>query len=174
MPDEPERIPLKDGVGFTIQGAITNAAAFNHYVLKEHAPRCQGKMALGKSPAKHNLENCIFDEVAGWLDSPSVTGLSILSVSVGSKPFEDFDLCLEPKVSMSSILDILYDVCRMEAGADVENGVAAVDAVRLAELCDKCKIVLKNSGNVVLDEKEARQESESQMGASLRKGRLPG
>jgi hypothetical protein len=174
MPDEPERIALKDGIGFTIDGAITSAAAFNHYVLKEYAPKCQGRMALGRNPARHNLENCLFDELAGWLDSPSVTGLSILGVRVGSKPYEDEDLCLEPRISMSGIFDIMYDVCRMGAGAEVEGGQATVDAARLAELQEKCKLVLKHAGQRPFPDEKKTRTNPGQMGAGLRKGRLPG
>jgi len=162
-----QRIPLKNGVGFTIHGAITNAAAFGHYVLKEHAPRCQGKMALGKSPARHNLENCIFDEVAGWLDAPSVTGLSILEVKVESSAFNDLEVCEEPQVLLSDILDILYDVCRMGVGARIDEEVASVDAGRLLEIIARCKLVLKNSEHVTANEKEAKQNPKSKMGPGL-------
>ena len=54
---DPKRMYLREGLEFNIRVSITDVASFNHYVLKEYAPRCQGTLSISKSPAKHTLEN---------------------------------------------------------------------------------------------------------------------
>ena len=39
--NSPLRVPLKAGLVFNITATISDAAIFNHYVLKEYAPRVQ-------------------------------------------------------------------------------------------------------------------------------------
>lgn len=169
----PERIALKGGLTFTITAAITDASVFNHYVLKEYAPRCQGPLALSKSPAKHTLENCVYDEICGWLDAPSVTGLSVINVELNSPLFKNQILNEEPKINFGEILDLMYDVVKLETWAKQHGAYLIVDKERLEQLSQKCKLLLKHVDKVEFDEPPSKKNSK-QVGTGLRKGRVPG
>lgn len=173
MSDElPERVALKGGLTFTITAAITDAAVFNHYVLKEYAPRCQGPLALSKSPAKHTLENCVYDELCGWLDAPSVTGLSILNIELGPAAFKNQTLNEDPKINFGEILDLMYDVVKLETWAKQHGAYLIVDKERLEQLSERCRLLLKYVDKVGFDEPSSKKTSK-QMGPGLRKGRVP-
>lgn len=171
--DKPERIPLRDSLSFTISAAITDAAVFNHYVLKEYAPKCQGPLAISKSPAKHTLENCLYDEICGWLDSPTVTGISILNIEVGPPAFKNHALSNDPRINFREIVDLMYDICKLEASSKRNGTVAMVDKVRLEQLKEKCRWLLKHVDKVDLDESKPEKPLK-QMGDSLRERRLSG
>lgn len=165
---QPVRIPLKEGLKFTITAAITNASVFNHYILKEYAPRVQGNLALSKSPAKHTLENCVYDEIAGWLDSPSVTGLAILNVEAEASAFKNTILNPDPKVSFSDIVDLLYNVCQLGTQGNVIPDSCNVDEEHLQNIRTKAKLILQHLDKVVPH--EANKEPTAKVGSGLRKG----
>lgn len=172
MNDVPERISLKDGLTFNITVAITDAAIFNHYVLKEYAPRAQGPLAISKSPAKHTLENCIYDECSGWLDNPSMTGLSVLQVNLTNPAFKNHTLNDEPKVSFSEIIDLMYDVVKLETWAKKHGAYLIVDKERLQQISEKCQMLLKHVDKVDVHEPTSKKNSK-QVGTSLRERRVP-
>ena len=165
----PERVPLRESIGFTIKVAVTDASVFNHYILKEYAPRCQGVLGISKSPAKHTLENCLYDEICGWLDSPTVTGISILSVKIEDPVFKNEILVDEPRINFREIVDLMYDICKLEASASKDERKATVDRVRFKQLKERCKWLLDNVDKVDFDDSDPKKTSES-MGASLREG----
>lgn len=162
----PERVPLKDGLKFTITAAVTNASVFNHYVLKEYAPKVQGPLALSKSPAKHTLQNCLYDEIAGWLDSPSVTGISILDVQAQDLAYKNKILNTDPKISFSDIVDLLYNVCQLGMQDRNKSPSCNVDEEQLQEIRQKAKHILQNLDKVVTD--DATKEPISKVGSGLR------
>lgn len=152
MTSRPERVPLRDSLSFMISAAITDAAVFNHYVLKEYAPRCQGPLGISKNPAKHTIENCLYDEICGWLDAPSVTGISILDITVGDPAFQNQVLSDDPRINFREVVDLLYDVCKLQASSRGEGALASVDRVRLEQLKERCRWLLKNIQKVAQDE----------------------
>jgi len=164
--DKPERMPLKDTLKFTIQIAITDASIFNHYILKEYAPRCQGPLAISKSPAKHTLENCLYDEICGWLDAPSITGISILDIQASSSAFKNEILNNDPKIYFREIVDLLYDICKLQVSGKQESSNILVDKVRFEHIKEKCKTILKNVDRVEFNGTEPAKISK-QMGSSL-------
>lgn len=170
MNEAPEKVSLKDGLKFTITATVTNASTFNHYVLKEYAPRAQGTLALSKSPAKHTLQNCLYDEIAGWLDSPSVTGISILDVKVEDLAFKNKTLNADPKISFSDIIDLLYNVCQLGMQDRNKSPSCNVDEEQLQEIREKAKYILQHVDKVVTD--GSSKEPISKMGAGLRQGSI--
>jgi hypothetical protein len=167
----PERVSLKDGLKFTITATVSNASIFNHYVLKEYAPRVQGVLALSKSPAKHTLENCLYDEIAGWLDSPSITGISILDVQVDNFAYKNKVLNPDTKISFSDIVDLLYNVCQLGMQDRNKSPSCNVDEEQLQDIRQKAKYILQNLDKVVTD--EATKEPISKVGSGLRQRAVP-
>jgi hypothetical protein len=167
----PERVYLKDGLKFTITAAVCNASTFNHYVLKEYAPKVQGALALSKSPAKHTLENCLYDEIAGWLDSPSITGIAILDVQVDNFAYKNKTLNPDPKVSFSDIVNLLYNVCQLGMQDRNKSPSCNVDEEQLEDVREKAKYILQHLDKAVTD--EATKEPISKVGSGLRQGALP-
>lgn len=171
MSEVPERIPLKDGLKFTITATVTNASTFNHYVLKEYAPKVQGPLALSKSPAKHNLQNCLYDEIAGWLDSPTITGISILDVQVNDSAFKNKTLNVDPKIMFSDIIDLLYNVCQLGMQDRNKSPSCNVDEEQLQDIREKAKHILQHIDKVVND--GPSKEPISKVGAGLRQRAVP-
>lgn len=170
---KPERIPLRDSLAFTIKAAITDASAFSQYVLKEHAPKCQGPLAISKSPAKHTLENCLYDEICGWLDTPTTTGISILSIEVGPPVFKNAILNEEPRVNFREFLDLGYDICKLQVSAKTDLNHVLVDRERLEQLKQRAKWLLEHADKVEFDE-PSPQKTSRQVGDSLRERRVSG
>jgi hypothetical protein len=170
--DRPERVPLKDALEFTIRAAITDASVFNHYILKEYAPRCQGPLAISKSPAKHTLENCVYDEICGWLDAPSITGISILDIHVGPPAFRNEILSSDPKVHFREIVDLMYDMCKLQVSAKQQGSNVLVDKIRLEQLKERCKTILKNVDRIEFNGTEP-QKTSRQVGSGLRTKGVP-
>jgi|LakMenEpi13Jul12_1017406.scaffolds.fasta_scaffold00752_2 hypothetical protein len=170
---KPERIPLRDSLAFTIKAAITDASAFSQYVLKEYAPKCQGPLAISKSPAKHTLENCLYDEICGWLDTPTITGVSILSIEVGPPAFKNHILNEEPRVNFREFIDLGYDICKLETSAKKNSNFVLVDRERLEQLKQRAKWLLEHADKVEFHESKP-QKTSRQVGNSLRERRLPG
>jgi hypothetical protein len=168
----PERVSLKDGLKFTITATVTNASTFNHYVLKEYAPKVQGALAISKSPAKHTLQNCLYDEIAGWLDSPSVTGISILDVEVSDFAFKNKILNSDPKIVFSDIVELLYNVCQLGMQDRNKSPSCNVDEEQLQEIRQKAKYILQNIDKVVND--GLSKEPISKVGAGLRQRAISG
>lgn len=139
-----EKLTLKEGLKFTITAAITDAATFNHYVLKEYAPRAQGNLALSKNPAKHTLENCLYDEISGWLDMPSTTGISILNIEADASAFQNTIISEDPKISFSDIVALLYNVCKLNSTCKPNSRLCQVDSEQLQELKEKAKQILQH------------------------------
>jgi hypothetical protein len=166
MSDNPERVSLKDGLKFTITAAVTNASTFNHYVLKEYAPKVQGVLAISKSPAKHTLQNCLYDEIAGWLDSPSITGISILDVEVSDPAFKNKTLNADPKIMFSDIIDLLYNVCQLGVQDRNKSPSCNVDEEQLQDIRQKAKYILQNIDKVVTH--GGSKEPISEVGSGLR------
>lgn len=162
----PERITLKDGLKFTITATVSNASVFNHYVLKEYAPKVQGPLAISKSPAKHTLQNCLYDEIAGWLDSPSITGISILDVQTEDLAYKNKVLNPDPKISFSDIVDLLYNVCQLGMQDRNKSPSCNVDEEQLQNIRQKAKHILQNLDKVVTD--DATKEPISKVGSGLR------
>lgn len=169
----PQRVSLRDSLTFNITVTITDAAVFNHYVLKEYAPRCQGPLAISKSPAKHTLENSIYDECAGWLDNPSVTGLTVLNVEMTNPAFKNHTLNEDPKINFREILDLMYDIVKLETSAKKHGAYLIVDKERLEQLSEKCRMLLKHVDKVELNESNSKKNSQ-QVGTGLRKRRVLG
>jgi hypothetical protein len=167
MSDTPERIILKEGLQFKITAAVTNASTFNHYVLKEYAPKVQGVLAVSKSPAKHTLQNCLYDEIAGWLDSPSITGMAILSVEVENETaYKNKMLNSDPKITLSDIVDLLYNVCQLGMQDRSRAPSCNVDEEQLQEIRQKAKHILQSINKVVTD--GTNKEPISKVGSRLR------
>lgn len=173
MTSRPERIPLRDSLSFMISAAITDAAVFNHYVLKEYAPRCQGTLGISKNPAKHTLENCLYDEICGWLDAPSVTGISILDINVGDPAFKNQVLSDDPRVNFREVVDLMYDVCKLQASSRGDGACVSVDRIRLEQLKERCRWLLKNIDKVAPNEQGAVKETRP-VGPGVRKKRGAG
>jgi len=167
MSNKPERITLKEGLKFTITAAITDVAIFNHYILKEYAPRVQGSIAISKSPAKHILENCLYDEIAGWLDMPTITGLSILSIEAGPSAFKNTIIKQDPKISFSSIVDLLYNICKINSTCKTDSKLCSVDTQQLQEIKDKAKWIIEHIDEVVVDADTSEKRSIPKMGSSI-------
>lgn len=157
--NSPLRVPLKAGLVFNITATISDAAIFNHYVLKEYAPRVQGSLAFSKNPAKHTLENCLYDEISGWLDAPTVTGISIVNIDLVLPTVEEPTLNEEPKISFSEIVDFLYNMYKVLNSGAVEAGRKSFKEVQVVELKDKIKWILKNTGLVDFNEPPAKEIS---------------
>jgi len=170
---KPERIPLRDSLSFTIQAAITDAAMFNNYILKEYAPKCQGPLGLSKSPAKHTLENCLYDELSGWLDSPTITGISILSIELGPPAFKNSVVNDDPRINFREFVDLVYAICKLTTSAKKNSNFVLVDRERLEELKQRCKWLLQHVAKVEFDEPEYGKTSR-QVGNSLREKRISG
>lgn len=168
----PEKIHLKDGIGFTIKAAISNVAVFNHYIVKEYAPKAQGGLSMGKNPAKHTLANCLYDEISGWLDSPTVTGISILDICVDEGAFKNMALCPEPRVHLKEIVEILYDTCKLDGGAPVKGEYVLIEKQKFDEIKQKMKLMLKSLDKVELH--GTGPEEATKVGAGVRKRRIPG
>jgi hypothetical protein len=168
---KPERIPLRDSLSFTIQAAITDAAMFNNYILKEYAPRCQGPLGLSKSPAKHTLENCLYDELSGWLDAPTITGISILSIELGPPAFKNQVVNDDPRINFREFVDLVYDICKLEASAKKNSNFVMVDRGRLEELKQRSKWLLQHVAKVEFNEPKSEKTSR-QVGNSLRERRI--
>lgn len=175
---DPKRMYLREGLEFNIRVAITDVASFNHYVLKEYAPRCQGALSISKSPAKHTLENCIYDELCGWLDEPTLTGLSVLEISAKDKPFSDpivaGSMAGDGKIHFHEIVDLLYDVCKMAKSGVRKNEFIMLDAGRLNQTVDRCKEVLRSVGKSKINVSEAKKTRTDSVGPSLREKRVSG
>lgn len=174
MSDKPERMTLKEGLKFTITAAITDAAVFNHYVLKEYAPRVQGSLAMSKNPAKHTLENCLYDEIAGWLDMPTVTGLSILNIEAESSAFKNTIIKQEPRISFSAIVDLLYNISKLSSTCKANSSICSVDAQQLQELKDKAKWILQHVDKVVVDGDAPEKRSIPKVGSGVLEGAVSG
>lgn len=156
----PLRVPLKAGLVFNITATISDAAIFNHYVLKEYAPRVQGSLAFSKNPAKHTLENCLYDEISGWLDAPTVTGISIVNIDLVLPTVEELTLNEEPKISFSEIVDFLYNMYKVLNSGAVEAGSRkSFKEAQVVELKDKIKWILKNTSLVDFNEPPAKEIS---------------
>lgn len=168
---QPDKIHLKDGIGFTIKAAVTNMAVFNHYIVKEYAPKAQGSLSMGRSPAKHTLANCLYDEISGWLDSPTITGLSILDVLVDDAGFKNISLCKEPKIQLKEIVELLYDTCKLDGAAHGQGEYVLIEKQKFDEIRQRMKSVLKNLDRVEFH--GASSEEASKVGAGVRKRRLP-
>jgi len=167
MNNKPEKIALKEGVKFTITAAITDAAVFNHYILKEYAPRVQGSLAFSKNPAKHTLENCLYDELSGWLDMPTITGLAILDIQATSDGFKNTVIHQDPKICLSDIVDLLYNICKLNSVCKNNSTVCSVDKQHLQELKDKAKIILQIIDKVNLNGETLNKKSGPKMGNSV-------
>ena len=170
--DTPERISLRDGITFNIIASITDVSVFNHYVLKEYAPKCQGPLAISKYPAKHTLENCIYDECCGWLDNPSITGLSILNVELTNPAFKNYTLNDEPRVTLREMLDAMYDIVKIETSAKKHGAYLIVEKERLQQLSEKCRLLLKHVDKVDVHDSSSKKNSK-QVGTGLRERRMP-
>lgn len=168
MNNKPERIALKEGVKFTITAAITDAAVFNHYILKEYAPRSQGILAFSKNPAKHTLENCLYDELAGWMDMPTITGLAILDIQAEPNAFKDTVIASDPKICLSDMVDLLYNICKLNSVCKNNSELCSVNKQHLQELKEKAQWILQNIDKVVVNGETPTKKSSSKMGNSLR------
>jgi hypothetical protein len=165
--DIPQRVLLRDALEFTIRAAITDVSVFNHYILKEYAPKCQGPLAISKNPAKHTLENCVYDEICGWLDAPTVTGISILDIHLGPSAFKNQILSNDPKkIYFREIVDLMYDVCKLQVSAKQQGRNVLVDKIRLEQLKERCKTILKNIDGVEFNGTEPQKISR-QVGSGL-------
>jgi hypothetical protein len=156
---KPERIPLRDSLSFTIQAAITDSAMFYNYIIKEYAPKCQGPLSFSKSPAKHTLENCLYDELSGWLDSPTTTGISILSIELGSPAFTNEILNEDPRINFREFIDLLYDICKLEASSKKNLNFVMVNKARLEGLKQRSKWLLQHVDKVKFDESKPEEIS---------------
>ena len=173
QPDtSPERVSLKNFIEFNIRAAITDASTFNHYILKEYAPKCQGTLSTSKHPGKHIVENCIYDELCGWLDAPTVTGISILDIKVNTNALSNSLIKEDPKIDFREIVDLLYDMCKLAVSAKESGTYLAVNAVKLNSIKDKCKYLLSNIDSVEIDGLQP-QKSSDQVGVGVRKRRVP-
>jgi hypothetical protein len=170
---KPERVTLRDSLAFTIHATITDAAVFNHYILKEYAPRCQGVLSQSRSPAKHTIENCLYDEMCGWLDAPAITGISVLDIRMGDSAFINHSLSDDPRINFREIVDLLYDVCKLQASARGEGSTVSVDKVRLEQLKERCRWLLKNVDKVGSNE-PATAKAPGAVGAGVRAKRDSG
>lgn len=175
---DPKRIYLREGLEFNIRVAVTDVAAFSHYVLKEYAPRCQGVLGISKSPAKHTLENCIYDEICGWLDEPTLTGLSVLEISTKDKPFSNpvvaGSMAGDGKIHFHEIVDLLYDVCKMGKSGVRKNEFVMLEADRLHQTMERCKEVLRSVGKLKVNVSEAKKARTDSVGPGLREKRVSG
>lgn len=149
----PERVELKNGLAMTVEIVITDATLFRRYVMQEHAPKAQGDLALGKSPARYNLENALYDQVSGWLDDATTLGLSVTAVKVQPKPgFENRPLGAAQRIAFSEIVSILSELYNIGTAND---GVRA-DSNRLKTLRARAYTVLANIGHVDFDDIKAK------------------
>ena len=168
----PIRIPLKEGLEFTIRAAITDVAVFNHYILKEYAPKCQGVLGISKAPAKHTLENCLYDEVCGWLDSPTLTGLAILEVNLGPVAFKNYSLNADPKLNFREIVNLLYDTSKVGTPPRKGEESVLVSRADLEQLKSRAKHLLKYIDKV--GPNGQAPEISPSVGSRLREKRIPG
>lgn len=173
MSAKPERIPLRDSLAFTIHATITDAAVFNHYILKEYAPRCQGALGHSRTPAKHTIENCLYDEMCGWLDAPAITGISVLDIRMGEPAFINHILNDDPRINFREIVDLMYDVCKLQASARGDGTTVSVDKLRLEQLKERCRWLLKNVDKVGSNEPPVPKASRA-MGSGVREKRGSG
>ena len=167
----PEKVSLKNFIELNIRAAITDASTFNHFILKEYAPKCQGTLSSSKNPAKHTVENCIYDELCGWLDAPTVTGISILNIKISNAALPNALIKEEPKIDFREIVDLLYDMCKLAVSAKESGDYLAVNASRLNSIKDKCKYLLSNIDSVEIDGLQP-QKSSDQVGVGVRKRRV--
>lgn len=166
METEPVRISLKNGIKFNITAAVTDASVFHHYILKEYAPAVQGVFASSKNPAKHTLENCLYDEIAGWLDTPTITGLTILNIEVDGLAFKNVTLNHEPKISFSEVVDLLYNTYKLLSTADTRGGRCSLDQARVDEVRAKIKYLIQHTAGIKFD--EPNKTETTTVGPSLR------
>ena len=165
MATTPIRVSLKNGIKFNITATITDASVFHHYILKEYAPASQNSFASSKNPAKHTLENCLYDEIAGWLDAPTITGLSILDIEVDGFAFKNVTLNQDPKVTFSEVLDLLYNTYKLLSTADTKGNRCVLDNARATEIKDKLRYLLQHTAEITFD--EPNKPETSAVGPSL-------
>ena len=84
-----DRTPVRNGTVMNISIVIDDLASFNRYVIKEHACSLQANHVAGDNPAESCIVNCLYDELSGWLDNPSMLGFSILSIAVANDKIKD-------------------------------------------------------------------------------------
>jgi len=152
-----ERVILKPGLTVNVKLVITDVPLFTRYVMKEHAPRAHGQLAFGKTPAKCHVINAIYDEMAGWLDAPTITGLSVTNISIVPPECENKVLDDVQRIAFSDIVDILYEAYKM-ALADEDNE-------RAQELKTRIRQVLISLRGVNFD--GAKQQSSTAVGNSV-------
>lgn len=168
-----EKLTLKEGLKFTITAAITDVAIFNHYVLKEYAPRAQGNLALSKNPAKHTLENCLYDEISGWLDMPTITGISVLNIEADASAFPNPTISEDPKISFSDIVALLYNVCKLNSICKKNSKLCQVDSEQLQELKEKAKQILQHLDKAAVNVNAPKKKStHTKMGSGVFEGSL--
>lgn len=122
-----KRVNLSNGTVINIRLAVDDLTAFNRYIIKEHGSPLQGEDVFGKNPAADCVANCLYDELSGWLDNPSILGLTVLDILFDENKIEEEENTQSTVVNTSDLVKFLGEVAskdhRVEAatnGAEVQ------------------------------------------------------
>jgi hypothetical protein len=143
-------ISLSNGTIVNLQLVIDDIASFNRYVLKEHGNSMQGDDVFGKTPAQDCVANCLYDELSGWLDNPSMLGFTVLDITFDQNKIneESVELSTEGTKSIVSTFDLVKFIGEIASkDHSLENGPNGSQK-RLLHLREKARALLQNLAQV--------------------------
>lgn len=101
-------IEIKEGLQFDLTLAVREPSTFIRYVLKEHLQAQYSTLVDNpRKPPRSVLINALYDEIASWLDTPSMNGLVILDVGTNDQSFASRTLTKNPQVTVGDIVEFL-------------------------------------------------------------------
>jgi hypothetical protein len=129
--DTRDRVDITNGTLINLKLIIDDVASFNRYVIKEHGNAMQGEDVFGKLPATNCVVNCLYDELSGWLDNPSILGLTVLGISFNKNKIEE-DNSLTP-IDPFALIRFIKAVASKDHTLEEAQGGAAAQLTHLRE-----------------------------------------
>lgn len=125
-------LEVKEGLQFDVSLVISDPSAFIRSVLKEHLQTQHENLVdnLRKPPASIVI-NALYDEIVPWLGTPSMTGLSILSIESQAQAYNPKSLNKNPQVTTKDVVEYLNSVCRRIDRNNLEVMRAFIDEIQI-------------------------------------------
>ena len=133
-----KRVTLTNGTIINIKLVVDDLTSFNRYIIKEHGNPLQGDDVFGKNPATDCVANCIYDEISGWLDNPSILGLTVLDILFDENKIKEENI-QQTTVNTFDLVKFLGEVAAKDHKIEeAPNGTH----IQLTALREKARILL--------------------------------